>query len=264
MAITLSYDDSLARVKIEYSTTTTHESARVMRTDNPAGIGYQTIRGGAEIPAGVGVAYDYEFLPSQVNYYRVEYLDAAGGVVLQEVANITPELDAVWLKSVAHPYLNRKLWLVDVSEISSPMRGGVFDVVGRSYPVAVSDIRSSRQFSITVATDTRAEAEDFLLCLSVGGPALLHVPPDCPLPVDTMYVQVGNVTQEQPSRYSEVRIFDLDLVEIAPPGPDLVGSTITWSGVVNEFATWNAVVSSVATWNDLLSIVGKPGDVIVE
>lgn len=263
MAITLSYDSVLSRVKVEYSTTFPHAYARVQRSLD--GIRWETIRGGLEISAGIGVAYDYEFAADVENLYRVYYYNASDQVVVGDPpVGITPELGAVWLKSVAHPYLNRKLWLVDVSDISSPMRGGVFDVVGRSFPVAVSDVRGSRQFSITVATETKAEAEDLLLCLSVGGPAFLHVPSGCPLPVDTMYVQVGNVTQEQPSRYSEVRLFDLDMVEVAAPGPDLVGSTITWSGVVNNFATWEEVVTDVSTWNDLLSIVGKPGDVIVE
>jgi hypothetical protein len=73
--------------------------------------------------------------------------------------SITPLLGGmVWLKSVARPFLNRQVTVVDYSDVERPARNGVFDVVGRSLPVSVSDVRGSRRWTLEVLTGTPVPA----------------------------------------------------------------------------------------------------------
>ena len=176
---------------------------------------------------------------------------------------ITPILEGVWIKNVAKPWLNRRVAVVEASAIERPTRGGTFDVVGRTNPVTVTDVRASRRLELTILADTAQEANDLELGLSAGDVILLHVPPGCPLPIETMYAAVGDVESEQVSRYSEVRVLTLPLTETAAPGPDIVGTTITWSGVINAYSTWQALIDAMPTWGDVLEQIGAPGDVIV-
>lgn len=176
---------------------------------------------------------------------------------------ITPILEGVWIKNIAKPWLNRQVKVVEASAIERPSRGGVFDVVGRTNPVTVTDVRASRRFDLVVLADTDQEADDLELALSAGDVVFLHVPPGCPLPIDTMYAAVGDLESEQVSRYSEVRLLTLPLTETAAPSADVVGSTITWSGVLNAYSTWQALLDVQPTWADVLEQIGKPGDIVV-
>ena len=58
-------------------------------------------------------------------------------------------------------------------------------------------------------------------------------------------------------------VFNLPLREVAAPGADVCGSTITWQGVINTYATWQDVLNNEATWFDLMQNIGTPADVIV-
>jgi hypothetical protein len=67
----------------------------------------------------------------------------------EQTDDITPTITEPWLKSVARPFLNQPVTFGgDTFAMERPARRGVFDVVGRSLPVAVSDVRSSRRYSL--------------------------------------------------------------------------------------------------------------------
>ncbi|TDD98894.1 hypothetical protein [Jiangella asiatica] len=176
-------------------------------------------------------------------------------------ASITVALDGLWLKSLTRPFLNRKVALTDFSEVERASRNGVFPVVGRSYPVAVTDLRMSRQQTITIMTDNLGDARDFDVILSSGDPMFLHAPATCG--VDTMYVVIGDTTEGRRSTRGMRRYFDLPLTEVAAPDPSIVGSTVTWQGVLNAYATWRDVIAANATWAQLMDRIGDPTDVIV-
>lgn len=181
----------------------------------------------------------------------------------QDSTTVTPGMDRIWLKHPGRPYLNRPLTVVDWSEVKRPARSGVFDVVGRSYPVAVTELRGSRRCTLTVTTTSLAQHDDLDTALSAGEPVLVHVPAGCPVP--GMYAIVGDTSSARPrrGRRSVRRYIDLPLVEVAAPSGSLVGSTVTWQGVLNSFATWADVLAAEPTWADLLDRIGTPGDVIV-
>ncbi|MCW6008507.1 hypothetical protein K1W54_28780 [Micromonospora sp. CPCC 205371] len=182
--------------------------------------------------------------------------------VTAETGSITPSLGGmVWFKSLARPFLNMSAIVKDYSEITRPARAGVFDVVGRSLPVAVNDVRGSRRWNLEVLTQTAGEATDFDLLLASGDPLFIQVPPDCDVPGG--YVTVGDTGQSRPARKAVRRIFTLPCTEAAPPGPDVVGATVTWQAIINGFATWADVLATFPTWADVLEYVANPEDVIV-
>lgn len=224
------------------------------------------VRGAISVPVSgslTGAVDDYEFVPDMPNTYRARVLNNLGVTVQTHTsAGITPTLDAVWIKSVPRPFLNRPVTVVDFSEVQRPARNGVFDVVGRSLPVAVTDVRGSRRYELTVLVDDQADADEFDQILAAGDPVFVHVPTDSLVPA-SMYAVIGDTTRARVGRTSRKVTFDLPLTEVAAPGPDVAGETILWTSVVTASATWQAVVAGDDTWLRLLEGVGSPADVIV-
>lgn len=177
-------------------------------------------------------------------------------------AQITPSLDTVWLKFIARPFLNQPVTVIDWSDVQRPARNGVFQVLGRSVPIAVTSPRGSRRYTLTVMEPTPDDAESFDYVLASGDPVFVHVPPDCGLP-RSMYAVIGDTSQSRKTIRSPRRYFELPLTEVAAPAPEIVGATVTWSDVVASFATWADVVAAVPTWGDLTELVADPSTVVV-
>lgn len=179
-------------------------------------------------------------------------------------AAVTPAPTATWLRSPLRPFLDMAVSVTDFSTITTPARAGVFEVLGRSNPIAVTEVRGSRRYELTITTADVAGAaalEDFL----AFGDVVLIQPPSsaCPIP-GPLYASVGDVTERRPGRHDGARrYFVLPLTECSGPDPLVVGSTITWNGVVSAFATWNAVIAAKATWNALCSTVSAPTDEVI-
>lgn len=179
-----------------------------------------------------------------------------------QTSSITPSLnDQFWLKVPARPFLNRPVTVLDFSDIERPDRGGLFDVVGRSMPVAVTDVATSRRYTLTLSTNTPTAASDLDLVIASGDLLFLHAPPSCPVP--TGYWKCGQLTQSRRTVRGVRRYFDLPLTEVAAPAPDVSGSTSTWATVLATYATWQDVLNAHTTWADLLELIGDPTEVIV-
>lgn len=182
----------------------------------------------------------------------------------EPVVSITPSLGGqIWLKNITRPFLNRVITVTEFSETSRPGRGAVFPIVGRSYPVAVTDLHSSRQQTIEVMTTTLAAADELDLITAAGDPVLLHVPAGCP--VRGMYAVIGDTSQSRRTRSAKSarRYTSVPLTEIARPDSLAAGATVTWQGVINAYATWQALVAAKASWQAVVDTVGAPTDVIV-
>ena len=207
---------------------------------------------------------DYEFVPEVENQYRFTIRDSANlAVIFRQILTVTPAMNSVWLKSATHPFLNRKVAIVDMGPLTRPARGALFAVSGRRLPVAVSGVRGSRQFELTVLTDNVNDRESLGLLLDTGSPLYVHVPPSCPIPIPTCYVVVGDVDDSRPARVTEIHTMSLPMTEVAPPGIGIVGATVSWTSIKNEFATWTDVIADNDTWGDVLNQIGSPTDVIV-
>lgn len=229
------------------------------------GVRWRTIRGGLGVDGTAGAAVavdDYEFGADLPNFYRVRVFDAESGATLRsETDQITPVLGGVWLKSIARPFLNRQVKVVGWDDTTRPARAGVFEIKGRSLPVAVTEARGSRRWAVQILTLTGGEASDVQMLLASGDTLLVHVP--ATWPSQGGYVTAGDTTEAHPERGSIERLWTLPLTEVAAPGPDVVGASVTWQTVLNTYSTWADVIAAHPTWADLLELVGDPTDVIV-
>jgi hypothetical protein len=262
MALTATYEPGLSRIRLAADTLgATATYAVVDRTTN--GVTYSTVRGGTALPvvAEAAAVDDYEFPVGIATTYRVRSFTAADALVATFTTTTTQQLDDVWLKSIPHPFLNQTAVIADMGDVARPTRGGVFDVVGRSFPVAVTTVRGSRRFDITVATVTRTEQQDLDLLLASGDAIFIHTPADYPLVGG--YFDVADTSQTRQGVSWERRWTTLPLTEVAPPGPQIVGTTVNWQNVVNNFPTWADLIAGEATWNTVLERISDPADVVV-
>jgi hypothetical protein len=263
MPLTGTYESTLSRIRL--TGTTLGASATYAVFDRTTdGIWYTTVRGGSSVPVSAQTAKldDYEFPAGPAITYRVRSYNASN--VLQATATVvvTQDLADVWVKVPARPFLNRAVEASVNVEVTRQARGGVFPVLGRSFPIAVSDVRGSRQFELRVRTSTATQHRDVDLLLASGEPIYLHVPStNTRLP--SGYFVIGDTTEEPTGRYLYEREFTLPVTEIAAPGPDVVGASSTWQSVISAYATWQNVINAQTTWTTLLELVGSPTEVIV-
>src|SRR5690606_5468640 len=119
--------------------------------------------------------------PNVTNYYRGQ----------GETARVLPGTTEVWLKSRSLPWLNKTGEGVAFSDSTRRARAGVFDVIGRSMPVAVNDVRGGREFTLTLYTATDAEYRDLDIFTASGDPIFIQVPAGSRVPAG--YFTVGDV-----------------------------------------------------------------------
>jgi hypothetical protein len=226
---------------------------------------YVTVRGGWPRPVSSQNASldDYEFEPGVAVLYRVVSYTGANLTPVQTYnVTITQDLDAVWLKVPAAPYLNTTVTVVDRSEVSRRSRNGLFDVVGRTMPVMVGDIASSRAFQLQLMTETPSEERDLDYLFASGEVVYLQLPST----VEHFpggYYAVGDVSRETTLRLSARRVWQVPLTEVAAPGPAVIGPAYTIASMIAEYANVTAVLAGNATISDLLQRFGSPSDVIV-
>ncbi len=264
--LTATYEDDLARVRLvgggfSYDAA----SAVVDRYETTTLTNPQAVRGGSEEVASGAVfrVDDYAFAPGVLNTYRMRVY-ATGGALLGTVyATVTPVLSTIWMKSVARPFLNRTITVVDFGNVSTPARGGVLEVAGRRLPVAITETRGSRRYDLVLRAADQDERRALELFLSFGDVILLQVPEGCLVP-GSMYAFVADVTWTRVGAHdSGTSYATLPLTEVDSPDDGIIGYTVTWAGVVSAWATWAEVKAANATWLDLLEYVSDPEDEIV-
>lgn len=256
MSLTATFDPILSRVRLSADTLTGITNATFERSLNQ--IRWTTVRGGSSVSVASNAAAldDYEFVPGVTNYYRV---NAPSSSFYTD--DIAPVQSGVWFKSITRPFLNRAVEIIDYSDITRPARNGVFEVVGRSYPIAVTDVRSSRRWSMQAMANTVVDADALELVFASGDP--LFIQTDGLNDIPGGYVVVEQMTRSRYGKVSQRRFFDLPMVEVAAPGPEVVGATSTWETLLAEFGSWNAVLAEFGTWYEVADHVADPSVVIV-
>lgn len=222
-----------------------------------------------------GIVWDYRILPNTTPFDSLSSrtftvtggaaaISRAGTAVFEhslttQSNSITPTLTQVWVKSLARPFLNTAVDAWGTIDVTRPARNGVFEVVGRSVPLAVTDKRGSRRFELRLKTLSAQDHDRLDLVLASGDPIFLHAPPGSPVP--TVYAVIGDVQDDQP--VPDTHLWTLPITEVAAPGADIVGATMTWQTVINNYASWSAAITANATWEDVLDGIADPADVIV-
>lgn len=223
-----------------------------------------------------GVVWDYRILPKTTPFSNLSArtftvtggaaaISRAGTAVFQhsltnQTTSITPSLGGVaWIKSVARPFLNTAVEGFDTINVSRKARNGVFDVVGRSLPVAVTDLRGPREFDLHVVCRTQQDRDRLDLVFASGEPIFLHAPSTWPIP--SLYAVIDNVSDDRP--VPGIHLFTLPMIQVAAPGADVVGATATFQTLLNNYATFADVLLAFATFQDILEQIAQPGDIVV-
>lgn len=183
-----------------------------------------------------------------------------------EIASITPSLAGqVWLKSIDHPSLNQVVTVSDYADIERPARVGIFPIAGRSAPVATTDIRGVRRWAIDLVTNDDDADRKLELAIMGTGVIFLHVPTttgNALLP-GSMHAVAERMLKHRIGGVSDHNRFTLELTEVTPPGPDVIGTTLTWRTVARLYGSWDALLGAHPDWLDLLATVGDPDDLVV-
>lgn len=260
MSVTATYDSTISRVRVVATDAFTAEYITVQRRV-PGGL-WTTVRGGGElaVPAAVD---DYEFIPGVVNTYRAQSYSPVDVLLGTESGTVTPTIIQPWLKSITRPFLNMPVTIQEYTQIARQSRAGVFNVPGRSFPVRVGDVASSRSWSYQILTADLAEARSLEYLIQSGDVIFVQVPTGFDIPAG--YVGVGDMDLSRVSRTlaDDRRLFSLPVVEVAPPAASVVGYTATWAGLLAEFGTWADVLAEFGTWAEVLEHVSDPSIVVV-
>lgn len=180
----------------------------------------------------------------------------------QEVTSVTPVVTRYRLKNPSRPGLNTFIEITDMSEITRRSRTGKFDVLGRTMPVAVTDVASSREFTFEIYVEGNSVADDMDNRLAGGEPLFLQGPGGEDDDVPTLYFVAGDVMRTRLAFGSKSITFTIPATEVAKPGATVYGDTFIWNDVVNTYADWNAVLADVTTWSNLVDKITQQ-DVIV-
>lgn len=264
MSLTATYDTVLSRIRLAGTALGASATYAVFDRTIDGGISYTTIRGGTAVTVTSQLANldDYEFPVGVAITYRVRSYNASNVLQATFTTAITQDLTMPWLKVPAAPYLNQPVEIVDRGDVVRRSRAALFDVVGRTYPVAVGDVASSLAYTLQLLTRT-ADAERNLDYLFAAGEIVHLQLPAGEDHVPAGYFSVGDVARRTTLRRSRNRVWDVPLTEVAAPGPDVIGSSYTWGSVVADYASWSALIAANASWSALLQHTGTPSDVIV-
>lgn len=265
MTIVATYDPVLSRIRLAGTFLSPAAYAVFDRTTD--GVRYTTVRGGSEVPvvAQNANADDYEFPTGVQITYRLRGYSALDALLFTNTTTITQDVDDVWLKVPAAPYLNTPVNVLDRSEITRRSRAGVFDIVGRSTPVMVGDVASSRAYTLMLQTDTAAEKSNLDYLFASGEVVFVQVPAGTEY-IPAGYFSAGDSSEVPYDKGGDVapkRKWSVPLTEVAAPGPEVVGSAYTWTSVVADYASWTTLIADNASWSVLLQRTGSPSDVIV-
>lgn len=176
--------------------------------------------------------------------------------VNRDTTSITPTLTQTWIKNLVRPYANTAISNpVGLLSIERKARAGLFDIVGRQLPVAVTDLRAGKAYTLGAQVTDAAERTRLDLILSAGNTVYLQYPPSVRL--SPIYAVIGDIAYDD-----ETSTYSLPLTEVAAPASTVVGATVLWSDIVATYATWADLVTAKATWADVLDMIGSPMNII--
>ncbi|MFE7624238.1 hypothetical protein [Streptomyces sp. NPDC057509] len=209
------------------------------------------------VTGDTAVAEDYEApLGVQVSYYLKLWTTSAAYQSTTSSAIIIPEPPPteVVLKD---PGLPARQTTAVVSAGGQPQwtrkaRQGVNEIRGRARPVVISDVRTSREGTMTLVTETGQDRDNMWWLLETGGTLLIQWPSLFEEP--DVYVQIGDVTEAPVVDFAEYqdRTWTLPLIEVDRPIGGSVGSAgRTWQTVNDTNPDWLAVLTNATSWLDV-------------
>jgi len=200
---------------------------------------------------------DYE-APLGVPFsYRIEFYSASTGLLVEwrttSAVTLDPgDINYAWLKDPARPQLNRKVLVKQAPDWQQPIEQNVLRPRGRPNAVVLSGVRSGREGSLVVWTQSDDEREAVRFLLATGNVLLWQSAPG--MGESDVYVSVADIQFPRVSTYAPEpwREWTLPFTEVDRPTGGTAGSA-TWTvrDVAIENATVLSLISRYATVLDL-------------
>lgn len=175
---------------------------------------------------------------------------------------ITPTLGGFWLCSIMRSFLNLAPMVVDYQEPQRTTRGGQNEIVGRALPIGQAELMGSRAWTLTLRVTTLAEARNLEMLIASGDVLWLLTPAGCPIP--SGYYRVASMAPRRVRPRGAARLFDLPLLEVAAPGPDVTTAQSTWDTVIGAYGSWEDLVAAHTSWDSVLALLGDPAEVVTD
>ena len=131
---------------------------------------------------------------------------------------------------------------------------GLFDVIGRATPVAVTDVRSTGAGTLVLTTRTYNEAQAIRNVTADGAVLLLQTPGAANL--GNLYIAPADVTEERisPLYMVQDRRFTIPFTIVDRPfGLAVAAEGYRWLDVYNTYATWQVFFEALNTWAEVLN-----------
>lgn len=209
----------------------------------------------SEVVVGdVAVVEDYESPLGVPVRYRVSVWGPSLSLTYISPPVTLPEPDGsiVVLKDPGQPLRNCFAVVQAPPNWTRAARQGKNYVRGRARPIVITDVRSSREGSLAVVTETDEERTAVEWITDTGNTLLAQWPSGWGL--NDMYVQVGDVTESRVSTYAghSDRTWDLALTEVDRPIGGMTGSAArTWQDIADDYASWAEVFDAADSWLDV-------------
>ncbi|MEV4037723.1 hypothetical protein [Streptomyces umbrinus] len=207
------------------------------------------------ITGDVAVITDYEAPLGVDVQWRVTIENPTGSgrySYTSDAISLDSETLDVWLKDPGLPARSVRATVQTLPDWQRSARQGVNQVRGRSRPIVISDVRSSRTGSLALVTHSESERDSLWWVLDTGHVLLLQWPPGWG-ERDT-YVSIGDVTEAHITELAEFsdRTWTLALTEVDRPFGGIVGSADrTWQTVAESGADWSDALAGATTWLDV-------------
>lgn len=207
--------------------------------------------------AGTLAFFDYECPLDQAVTYTLT--PNTGSPVTSSAVTIVTDGMTYWLKNIASASLSQKVQLASMGDVTRPARIlGVYDVLGRTHPVIVQDVRGGRRGTFTLNTSSASETSGLRALLDPGFVLFLQCPASVAFP--DMYFVAGDVDESYLRAMGPERLWTIPFTEVDTPSDDLVAvGNNSWL-TVTQFGTWNNLKIKRATWLDVLNLPYTSGD----
>jgi hypothetical protein len=213
------------------------------------------VRGATNIAvsgASTELVVDYECPLDTSITYRA-YLDANDPVV-SSPATIVTDGRTFWLKDVVLGAFSTKVNIQSMSDVSRPaVILGKFNVIGRSRPIIVTDVRSGREGTMTLTGVTHVDNLNIANIIASGNTLLLQCPGSANFP--DMYFQAGDVTESwngAPS-YTTIHTWSIPFTETDPPAQSAISLDFNSWLLVTQFTTWQTVLNDRTDWTEVFT-----------
>ena len=244
--LSITWDTPTAPATATISRVNADGSTEVVRSANPA-----------PLVAGQWVGHDYDPGLDSVISYVATSTDQPGTVI--ESTEITlPSQGKSWLKHPGKPSMNRIVTVVRPPSLTRPIDVGVFSVLGRRLPIAVSTTRRSATGTLELASFTEDDRAGLLNLFSDGAVLLFTAPNG--YGVGRLFLAVGDVEEVNPSGAGTEpsRVWTVPFTEVGAPAGDVLAAGNSYSDVLGAYGSYSDLLQSEGTYEGLLAGIGQP------